>query len=165
LIRTTCPVHVEKIVNGGTMKIAIGADHRGFHFKQIMMQDYGKPTYGRHVDWLDAGCFTAERCDYPEFAKKVVQEIKKGEANLGILICGSGVGMAIAANRYPGIYAALVWNETTAHLAREHDGANILVIPADFVSSHDALRMVHAWLEAKFLAERYQKRLEMIDAN
>lgn len=145
------------------MKIVVGADHRGFHLK-LLMQTSLKQVEGKPVEWLDAGCFTAERCDYPEFAKKVVTEIKKGDANLGILICGSGIGMAIAANRFPGIYAGLVWNETTAHLAREHDGVNVLVLPADFISTHDALAMVNAWLKAKFLGGRYQKRLEMIDA-
>jgi ribose 5-phosphate isomerase B len=145
------------------MKIVIGADHRGFHIKLLLKESLQKVD-GKSIEWLDAGCFTAERCDYPEFAKKAVAEIKNGDADLGVLICGSGIGMAIAANRFPGIYAGLAWNETTAHLAREHDGANVLVLPADFISSHDALAMVTAWLKAKFLGGRYQKRLEMIDA-
>ena len=80
------------------------------------------------------------------------------------LLCGSGVGIAIAANRFPGIYAALVWNETTAHLSKEHDNANVLVLPANFISSHEAIQMLHAWLGATFLGGRYEKRLMMIEA-
>ena len=71
--------------------------------------------------------------------------------------------MSIAANRVSGIYAALVWNEQTAHLAKEHDGANILVLPADHISSHDAVTMVHSWLNAQFLGGRYLKRLDMLE--
>lgn len=145
------------------MKIAIGTDHRGFHMK-LLLKEQLRTFKEQPIEWLDAGCFTAQRCDYPEFAVKVCQEVLKGTADCGVLICGSGVGMSIAANRFSGIYAALVWHEETAKLAKEHDGANVLVLPSDFVSTHDALAMVRAWLNASFLGGRYQARLTMIDS-
>jgi ribose 5-phosphate isomerase B len=145
-----------------SLKIVIGSDHRGFHHK-LLIAEQMKKFNGAQIEWLDAGCFTAERCDYPEFAAKAVAEIKKNDVEYGVLICGSGVGMSIAANRYPGIYAALAWDELTARLAKEHDGANILVLPADFISSHTAVAMIEAWLNAKFLGGRYQKRLEILE--
>ncbi len=143
------------------MKLVIGSDHRGFHMK-LLLQEQIRKHEGVAIEWLDAGCFSAERCDYPIFAEKVVKTILAKDADAGILLCGSGVGMSIAANRFPGIYAALVWNETGAHLSKEHDNANVLVLPANFIAAHDAVQMVNAWLNAKFLGGRYQQRLEMI---
>jgi ribose 5-phosphate isomerase B len=144
------------------MKLVIGSDHRGFHFK-LVLQEQIKEFNGTPIEWLDAGAFDAERTDYPIYAAKVCEEILEGNADAGILICGSGIGMSIAANRFKGIYAGLAWNETSAHLAKEHDGSNVLVLPSDFISLHDAVSMVHAWMGAKFLGGRYEKRLEMID--
>src|SRR5579859_1590952 len=143
------------------MKIVIGADHRGFHLK-LNLQEQIKMNKGERIEWLDSGAFTAERTDYPLYAAKACEEILQGNAELGILICGSGIGMSIAANRFPGIYAGLAWNETSAHLAREHDGVNVLVLPSDFLSIHDAINMVYAWLNAQFKGGRYQERLEML---
>jgi ribose 5-phosphate isomerase B len=144
------------------MKLVIGADHRGFHLK-LLIQEQIRNSQGTPVEWLDAGCFTAEQCDYPEFAAAAVKEIKAGNAQGGVLLCGSGVGMSIAANRFAGIYAALVWNETTAQKAKEHDGANILVLPADYINNHDAVTMIHSWISAQFLGQRYQQRLQMLE--
>lgn len=145
------------------MKLIIGSDHRGFHLK-LLLQEQLRNNRGKEITWLDAGCFSAERCDYPPFAEKVCRAILAGEAEGGILLCGSGVGISIAANRFKGIYAALVWNETTAHLSKEHDNANVLVLPANFVTAHDAVQMVSAWLGASFLGGRYEERLKMIEA-
>ncbi len=144
------------------LKIVIGSDHRGFHFK-LQIKEQLKTTGDTAIEWLDAGCYTAERCDYPEFAVKAVREIRNGNAMYGILICGSGNGMAIAANRFPGIYAALAWNEVTARLAKEDDNANILVLPADFMTSHEAMDIIKQWLNASFKGGRYQARLEMVE--
>ncbi|NBP01925.1 MAG: RpiB/LacA/LacB family sugar-phosphate isomerase [Proteobacteria bacterium] len=107
--------------------------------------------------------YQAERTDFPEYAHKVVQLIKSKEVTEGVLLCGSGNGMAIAANRHKGIYAALAFNSEIAVLSRQHNNANILVIPSDFVSLEMALAMITAWQEAKFLEERYQERIAMID--
>ena len=145
------------------MKIVIGADHRGFHLKLNLVEQVRKTTKGEAIEWLDVGAFTAERTDYPLYAEPACVEILQGKADKGILICGTGVGMSIAANRFPGIYAGLVWNVSSAHLSKEHDGVNMLVLPSDFVSIHDAISMVHAWLDAEFKGGRYQERLAMIE--
>ena len=90
--------------------------------------------------------------------------MRAGSAECGVLLCGSGVGMAIAANRFMHIYAALVWNCETAARAKEEDNANILVLPADYITPVQACNMVEAWLNAQFLHDRYQKRIDQIDA-
>lgn len=145
------------------MRIAIGADHRGFTHKTIVQKDH--PLTKKHaLEWHDVGCFSSERCDYPEYACAVAREIQNGRADRGILLCATGNGMAIAANRFKGIYAALVWNVEVARLAREDDKANVLVIPAEYVSEQMFMSMVDAWLSATFLGERHQRRIDQIDA-
>lgn len=139
------------------MKIGIGADHRGYDLKQFLMQSF--PDY----IWLDEGTHSTERTDYPLYAHKVCKAILAGTISCGILLCGTGVGMAIAANRYKGIYAALCWNDEVARLARQDDGANVLVLPSDFITYDQAALMVHAWLSAQFKGGRYQERLQLID--
>jgi ribose 5-phosphate isomerase B len=144
------------------MKIIIGSDHRGFH-KKLLLQEV-KEHQGEPIEWLDAGCFTAERCDYPPIAEAVAQAVLEKRADVGVLLCGSGAGVSIVANRFPGIYAALVWNQTTARLSKEDDNANVIALPADFISSEEAVDILHAWLGAAFKGGRYAKRLLMIDA-
>lgn len=144
------------------LRIAIGSDHRGFEHKTVIQQ--AVTIDEKRIEWLDVGCFTAERCDYPPFAQYVAQEIKAGKAQLGILLCGSGVGMAIAANRFNHIYAALVWDKVTAQRSKEEDNANILVIPADYMTPQESAEAVIAWLNAEFRDERYEKRLNIIDS-
>lgn len=138
--------------------IAIGADHRGYNYKQLLKEQLSNYTI------IDVGTDSKERCDFPISAKAVVKTIQKGKAECGILLCGSGIGMSIAANRFSGIYAALVWNVQLATLAKQHNNANILVIPADFVTVQEAQKMVQSWLEAQFLGGRYQQRIDLIDA-
>ncbi len=144
------------------MNIVIGADHRGYEHKEYIKKQLSNEK--KAIEWLDVGAFDMERSDYPVFAKAVAKAILDGKAQLGILICGSGVGMAVVANRYPKIYAALVWNEAVARVSREHDNINVLVIPSDFVSAEQSVAMIKAWLEAEFLGGRYQERLDMVDA-
>jgi ribose 5-phosphate isomerase B len=139
------------------MKISIGADHRGFPLKSEII------AYFTQVEWLDVGTNSAERTDYPLYAKRVCKEVLGGNTQAGILVCGSGVGVSIAANRFKGIYAALCWNRAVAQIAKEDDKANVLVIPADFVSTPEAFAIVKAWLDATFKGGRYQERLTMID--
>lgn len=139
------------------MKITIGSDHRGFRLKQSLI------THFTDVDWLDVGTDNQKRTDYPVFAQLLCDHILKKHANLGILICGSGVGMAIAANRYKKIYAALCFEPEIARIAREDDGINVLVLPSDFVDEIDAIPIVKAWFEAEFKGEHYQERLDMVD--
>lgn len=143
------------------MNIAIGADHRGYMHKEFIKKNSAAAL--SNVSWLDIGAFSDERTDYPPFARDMCLRIQKGEVKRGVLICGSGVGMAIAANRFAHIYAAVAWNKKVARLGVEHDNANILVVPADFVSVERALELVVAWANATFRADRYQQRLTMID--
>lgn len=139
------------------MKISIGADHRGYDLKLAIIEHF------RQYQFLDAGTFSQERTDYPVYAKKVCADILAEHARFGILICGSGVGMSIAANRYKKIYAALCWTPEVAHYAKAHDGANVLVLPADFVDTELALKIISSWLETPFEGGRYERRLCMLD--
>jgi ribose 5-phosphate isomerase B len=143
------------------MKLAIGADHRGFAIKEYIKQHMTEAT--DDIIWLDVGAFDKERSDYPVFAKSVAQAILDGQAEGGILLCGSGAGVAMGANRFNGIYAALVWTDELAREAKEHDHANVLALPADYISGEQAVSMIRAWLQAKKLSGRYQERVEMLD--
>lgn len=143
------------------MNIAIGADHRGFQYKAYIKQYVvgGDDP----IAWIDVGATNEERSDYPIFAHAVVKVMQEQEAPLGILLCGSGVGMAILANRFTGMFAGVAWNEEIARVSREDDNTNILVIPADFVTTELAARIVNTWLVARFKGGRYQQRIDMIN--
>ncbi len=142
-------------------RIAIGTDHRGYELKEFLKENH---TIGCSViDWIDVGAQSSHRTDYPPFALQVSSLVITNEVDLGILLCGSGIGMAIAANRFAGIYAGVVWNEQLAQMAKEDDNVNVLVLPADFVTQEQALPIVRSWLSATFQAGRYQQRIEMID--
>lgn len=140
------------------MKIAIGADHRGFAHKQFIQ------TQVTSVTWVDVGAATDQRSDYPLFAHAVCALMQAGAVDKGLLICGTGVGMAIAANRFVGIYAAVAWNTDIARLSVEHDKVNLLVLPSDYVSCQQAQEIIDAWRAAQFFGDRYQKRIDLIDA-
>lgn len=139
------------------MIIAIGADHRGYDCKEYLMKSM--PT----ISWLDVGAYSNERSDYPIYAQAVCQSMLQGKAAYGILLCGTGVGMSVVANRYPSIYAALVWNSEIARLSKEDDNANVLVLPADYVTDQEAQTIIEAWLRATFKEGRYRERLNLID--
>lgn len=143
------------------MRIVIGSDHRGFNHKEFIKANLSMP--GREISWVDVGSASLESCDYPIFAQEVVEALQTNQADVGILLCGSGVGMSIAANRFKGIYAGLAWNEEVACLSKEHDNVNVLVLPSDFVSTEQAISMIEAWINAEFLGERHQRRIELID--
>lgn len=143
------------------LKIAIGSDHRGYLHKAVIQQSVSLDT--KRIEWLDVGCFSDERTDYPLFAYYVVQAIRTKKSDVGILLCGSGSGMAIAANRFDTIYAAVVWDTLTAARAKEEDNANVLSLPADYITPEQAVAMVIVWLNAQFLKGRYQNRIDMID--
>ena len=141
------------------MKICIGSDHRGYKLKKYIINAF------KDIEWMDVGSDSSEkRVDYPVYTKEVCDLILKDVFELGILICASGVGMSIAANRFPQIYAALCWSPEVAKAAREDDYANVLVLPANFVSEDEALGIIEAWLHAKFKGGHYQKRLDTIDS-
>ena len=142
------------------MHIAIGSDHRGFLLKQYLIQD----TFSQEIRWHDVGCYSLDICDYPIFAQKVCKLLLHESIDYGVLICGSGIGMSIAANRFRGIYAALAWNVDIARASKEDDNANILVFPADFISLQDGHDMMESWLNAVFKGGHHADRLIMIDS-
>ena len=149
-------VSLLKRMRNNMVTLAIGSDHRGFLCKQ-------KLVTVASFSWIDVGTFDENVTDYPPFAKAVVDTIVSGKAEGGILLCGSGIGMSIAANRYKGIFAALVWNEAVVQAAKADDNANILVIPTDFVKPELAIAMVDLWQKTVFKGGRYQARLDLID--
>lgn len=145
------------------LSIAIGADHRGFVYKRDLMQCTYLVDSLLALRWYDVGALSDERSDYPEFARAAVELIMEGVVRQAVLICGTGIGMAIAANRIPYIYAGVAWNEDVARRAREDDNVNVLVLPADYITSETAHACLKAWLTATFRGERYAERLRQID--
>jgi len=140
------------------MKIAIASDHAGYEDKEKIKQQLEELGY----DYEDLGTNSTASVDYPVYAQKVAKAVVSGEAAQGILVCGSGNGMQIAANKVRGVRAALAWNEETARLAREHNDANVLSIPARMISPGEVSKVVKSYLEAKFEGGRHARRVEEI---
>ncbi|MHB2150251.1 ribose 5-phosphate isomerase B [Calditrichota bacterium LG25] len=140
------------------MKLAIGADHAGYVLKE-QIKDYLK---SKDIDFKDVGTFKIESCDYPEFAYKVGQAVSTGEVDLGILICGTGIGMSITANKIKGVRAALAHDEQTAKLSRQHNNANVLCMGGRILSEEEAIQIVEVWLNTSFEGGRHEKRLKLI---
>ena len=140
------------------MKIAIGNDHAGTEYKFEIVKHLQKKGY----TVLNFGTDSNESVDYPDLIHPVANEVEKGEADFGIIICGSGNGAQITANKHQGIRAALCWNNELVSLARQHNNANILSIPARFVSIHQALGFVDIFLNTKFEGGRHQNRVQKI---
>ena len=141
-------------------KIPIGADHAGYAMKETLKKELERLGY----EPVDLGAQSEEASDYPEFAHSVAQRVATGEAGRGVLLCGSGVGMDIVANRYPGVRAALAWRPEIAELSRKHNDSNVLVLPSRFMSDEDATAAVRKWLATGFEGGRHQRRVEKIDA-
>lgn len=142
------------------MKIALGADHRGFALKQRLIEVL------REWGWepIDLGAHSAESSDYPDFARPVANAVASGEARFGVLICGTGIGMSIAANRIRGIRAARVDEPLSARLTREHNDANVLCLGADLLGSEMAVAILKAFIETPFsAAERHNRRVGKIE--
>lgn len=140
------------------MKIAIGGDHAGFDYKKELINFLRAEQY----DVKDFGPFSAEGCDYPDFAHPVASAVEKGEFNFGVLICGSANGVAITANKHQGIRAAIAWKKELAQLARQHNNANILCLPARFISLDEAKEFTNAFLQTAFEGGRHEKRVNKI---
>ena len=138
--------------------IAIGADHAGFEMKEFIISF----LEGKGLLFKDFGTPSADSVDYPDFAHPVAAAVEKGESSFGILLCGSGNGVAITANKHNGIRAALCWDDEIASLARRHNNANILCIPARFVSEDIAEEMVEMFLKTAFEAGRHAGRVDKI---
>ncbi len=138
------------------MIVAIGADHGGFELKEQLLSEYVRDD----VKFEDVGTFSSESCDYPLIADKVVESVLSGRANLGVLICGTGVGISIAANRNKGIRAALLYSNEVAALAREHNDANIAVFGARTQNKKDIMQYLDTFLATPFSnGERHCRRI------
>lgn len=142
------------------MIIAIGSDHAGYWAKEAEKAFLAE----KGIEVLDMGCFSEESVHYPVYAELVAKAINEGKADRGILICGTGLGMSIVANRFPGIRATVCHDTFTAKASREHNDSNILVMGARVVSEELMKLITEIWLEAKFLGGRHTIRLAMIDA-
>jgi ribose 5-phosphate isomerase B len=142
------------------MKIAIGSDHRGYQAKERIRAT----LHELGVTVVDHGTDSRNACDYPEKAFAVANAVAAKEADLGILFCGTGLGMSIVANKVPGVRAALCHDELTAQLSRRHNDANILCLPADLVGEALMQSMVRIWLRTEFEGGRHRRRVEKIEA-
>ncbi|MBK8874239.1 MAG: ribose 5-phosphate isomerase B [Bacteroidia bacterium] len=143
-----------------TSSIAIGSDHAGFECKESIKT--ALKTVNSGFALVDVGTHSADSVDYPDFAHQVATQVESGEVEMGIVICGSGNGVCITANKHKGIRAALCWSVEIAALARQHNDANVLCIPARFVSHETALQMVETFMNTAFEGGRHQKRIEKI---
>lgn len=140
------------------MKIALGSDHGGLNLKKAIIMH----LESKNVQVKDFGAYTEESCDYPDYALEVASEVVADNFELGILICGTGIGIGIAANKVPGIRAALCNDTFSAHAAREHNNANILTMGERVIGTGLALDIVDAFINAEFQGDRHQKRIDKI---
>lgn len=138
--------------------IAIGADHAGFEYKEILKKWLEKNGYKTK----DFGAYGTESADYPDFAHPVAEAVEKKEFELGLLICGSANGVAITANKHQDIRAAICWNEELASLARQHNNANVLCLPARYVTVELAEKILDRFLHSSFEAGRHERRVSKI---
>ncbi len=139
------------------MQIAIAADHGGFELKEELKQRLSA------LNLLDLGTFSADSVDYPDIAAKMVQTLRAGQADLGILLCGTGVGISMAANRCKGMRAALIYNNEVARLAKEHNNANILVFGGRTMQADAVAEYINTFLQASYAGGRHQRRLDKLD--
>ncbi len=139
-------------------KIGLAADHAGFEEKEKVKKTLDELG----IEYVDLGTTSAESVDYPDYAKKVAEGVASGEYDQGVLVCGSGTGMAIAANKVKGVRAAVAWSPEIASLARQHNDANILSLPARFVPEAEAANIVRAFFAADFEGGRHERRVDKI---
>ena len=140
------------------MKIGICSDHTGVDYKARLISY----LLGKGYQVVNFGTDSPDSCDYPDFAHPLAAALEAGEVDAGIALCGTGNGMAITLNHHPGVRAGLAWNQEIARLVKEHNNANILVLPARFISYRQAVMMVRAWLTAPFAGGRHQRRIGKI---
>ena len=140
------------------MKIAIGADHAGFVLKEKLRQQLAQD--GHEV--VDFGPASADSCDYPDFAQPVARNVAGGRADRGILVCSTGIGMAIAANKVTGVRAAPAVSDDEVKMTREHNDANVLTIGAKYLDEQQAMNLVHVFLDTQFAGGRHARRVAKI---
>jgi ribose 5-phosphate isomerase B len=142
------------------LPLVIGSDHAGFEYKEAIKETLA--AMGWKVE--DKGTYSTDSTDYPDFAHPVAAMVEEGKAPAGILICGSGNGVCMTANKHKNVRAALCWNEELASLSRQHNNANILCIPARFMELSDAKKMTETFLSTAFEGGRHEKRVQKISA-
>ncbi|MEF9934894.1 MAG: ribose 5-phosphate isomerase B [Clostridium sp.] len=141
------------------MKIALGSDHGGFNLKKLIIEH----LESKGIEYEDLGCHSLESCDYPVYGHKVAKAVANKEFDFGILVCGTGIGISIAANKVPGIRAAHCTDSFTARATRQHNNSNILALGERITGPSIALDIVDAFLETSFEGGRHEKRVNMID--
>ena len=145
--------------SGGPLRVAMGADHGGYLMKDALAEH----LRGRGAEVLDLGTNSGDRVDYPEFGAAVGRAVAAGEADLGVCVCGSGIGISIAANKVAGVRAAVVHDETSARLSREHNDANVLCLGERLLGPAVAVAALDAWLDAEFEGGRHTARVAQLD--
>ena len=141
------------------MKIVVGSDHAGHALKELIKDLLLK----RHIEVADVGTTSEDSCDYPDFGKMLAEKVSKGEFDRGILVCGTGIGMSIVANRFPGIRAALCNDSYMAQMRRRHNDANVLVMGGRVIGPGLATEITNVWLDTPFEGGRHKERLDKID--
>ena len=142
-------------------QIPIAADHAGFPLKQRLVEELRKLGY----DPIDLGTNSSDSTDYPDYAHPVAHQVETGEAKRGILLCGTGLGMSYAANRHHGVRAAVAWTPEVAHLARAHNDANVLVLPARCITEDEGIAILKEWLDTPFEGGRHSRRVAKIETD
>lgn len=141
------------------MRIGICNDHAAYEYKTKLIAY----LLGKGYDVVNFGTDSPESCDYPDFAHRLAEALEKGEVDVGIAMCGTGNGMAISLNKHKGIRAGLAWNNAVARAVKEHNNANVLVMPARFVSYRMVVSMTRTWLTTGFAGGRHERRIEKIE--
>ena len=139
--------------------IAIGSDHGGYKLKE----EIKKYLEEKEIEYIDCGTFNEESVDYPEIAKAVALEVQNGQAENGIIVCRSGIGMSIVANKFKGIRCAKCNEEEEARASKAHNNSNILALGADYMDVNKAIRIVRTWIATEFDGGRHEKRIKLID--
>lgn len=140
------------------MKVVLASDHRGYQLKDSLK----KFLEERKIEFLDGGTFSADSVDYPDFAMLAAEKVSHGDYDRGILICGSGIGMCIVANKFPGVRAAVCHDVSAAEMSRKHNDSNMLGLGADVINEELARKILHVWLETKFEGGRHLRRIQKI---
>jgi len=140
--------------------VPIASDHAGVRLKAALVAELRRLGF----EPLDLGPADESSVDYPDFAHPLAARVERGESRRGVLLCGTGLGMSYAANRHPGVRAAVAWSTEVAQLAREHNDSNVLVLPARFVTDDEGLEILRTWLATPFAGGRHERRVAKIDA-
>jgi ribose 5-phosphate isomerase B len=140
-------------------RIPIASDHAGFELKEHLSKKLRELGF----DVEDLGTHSSASTDYPDYAHPLAEKVEQGQVKRGVLLCGTGLGMSYAANRHHGVRAAVAWTPEIAELARKHNDANVLVVPARFVSEEDGVKILKTWLETSYEGGRHERRVAKIE--